>query len=394
LDGAVVHVHNRLVAVQLRGGEAIRRIVERSDLDEFTERVLDSFWDRPEYERYRPLREDLREWVRWNIELVIRWLVDGQPPADQDMERFRERAQRLSVEGMPADLVPANFRRGARYAWTALLEAAHEDERMALLESADLLFQFIDRVSQLFSDAYESTGPAAIVSPEERRARELLVRACAGDEPSAEDHQLAERLGFELGTAYRPFVLIAPAWPVQRHLALAGRLRARRLLAVSEGRRVTGLAHRKVPWRELGMDPQAVFAQGRRTRRGELRDAFEELRTVVDVAVHDGRTGEVDVDDHLPELLLRRSPRVAARLRARVFDQLSTYDPELTRTLDSLIEHDFDRGATAAALPVHRNTLTNRLKRIEAITGMDVDRSEGRALVWLAWLERGGQSRG
>jgi hypothetical protein len=389
-----VHVHNRAVAVQVQAGEAIRRIVARSDLDEFTERVLDSFWDRPEYRPFRPLREDLRAWVRWNIELVIRWLVDGQPPTEADLERFRERAQALATEGMPADIVPANFRRGARYAWTSLLEAAHEDERLALLESADLLFQFIDRVSELFSETYKSAGPAALVSQEERRARELLARACAGDEPTIDDHQLAERLGFDLGGAYLPFVIVAPAWPVQRHLALAGRLRARRLLAVAEGRRVAGLAHRKVAWRELGMDPQAVCAQGGRTRRVELGDAFEELRTVADVAIREGRAGAVDVDDHLAELLLRRSPRVAARLRARVFDQLTAHDPELARTLESLIEHDFDRGATAAALPVHRNTLTNRLRRIRAITGLDIDRPDGRALVWLAWLERGGQSSG
>jgi len=372
----------------MRAGEAIRRIVERSDLDDFTERVVDSFWDRPVYQPFRPLREDLRDWVRWNIDLVIRWLVDGQPPTEADVERFRERAQALATDGMPADIVPANFRRGARYAWTALLESAHDDERPALLESADLLFQFIDRVSELFSDTYESGSPAATLSQEERRARDLLARACAGDEPTMDDLQLAERLGFELRNAYLPFVLVAPAWPAQRHLALAGRLRARRLLAVAEGRRVAGLAHRKVAWNELGMDPQAVCAQGPRTRRGDLGDAFEELRTVVDVAVREGRAGEVEVDDHLAELLLRRSPRIAARLRARVFDQLNTYDPELTRTLDSLIEHDFDRGATAAALPVHRNTLTNRLRRIRAITGLDLGHPDGRALVWLAWLER------
>jgi PucR C-terminal helix-turn-helix domain len=394
LDGLVVHVHNRQVAVQLQAGEAIRRIVERSDLDDFTERVVDSFWDRPEYQPFRPLREDLRAWVRWNIDLVIRWLVDGQAPTETDLERFRERAQALATDGMPADIVPANFRRGARYAWTALLESAHDDERPALLESADLLFQFIDRVSELFSDTYESGSPGAMVSQDERRARELLARACAGDEPTADDHQLAERLGFELSSAYLPFILVAPAWPAERHVALAGRLRARHLLAVAEGRRVAGLAHRKVAWDELGMDPQAVCAQGRRTRRVELSDAFEELRTVADVAARDGRAGAVEVDDHLAELLLRRSPRIAARLRGRVFDQLTTYDPELTRTLDSLIEHDFDRGATAAALPVHRNTLTNRLRRIRAITGLDVDRPDGRALVWLAWIERGGQSSG
>jgi sugar diacid utilization regulator len=155
---------------------------------------------------------------------------------------------------------------------------------------------------------------------------------------------------------------------------------------------VAGLANRKVPWRELGLDPRAAIAQGRRTRRAELLEAFDELRVVVDVAARNGHAGEIDPDDHLAELLLRRSPRLATRLRSRVYDQLAAHDPELTRTLDALIEHDFDRGATATALPVHRNTLTNRLNRIRTVTGLDVDSSDGRGLLWLAWLERRGQS--
>jgi hypothetical protein len=378
------------MAVQLRAADVIRRIVERVDLDQFTEQVLDSFWERPEYQRLRPLREDVREWVRWNIELVIRWLVEDQAPTEADLERFRERARALAANGMPADIVPANFRRGARFAWTALLDAAHDDERAALAESADLLFDFIDRVSQLFSDTYESTGPT--ISEDERRARGLLARACACEEPSGEDVQLAERIGFELSGAYRPFVLVAPAWSVQRHLALAGRLRARHLVAVSEGRRVAGLSHRSIPWRELGVDPRTVIAQGRRTPRAELLDALDELRVVTEVAAREGHSGAVDADDHLAELLLRRSPRLATRLRARVYDRLAAQDPELTRTLDTLIEHDFDRGATAASLPVHRNTLTNRLNRVHAVTGLDVDSADGRGLLWLAWLERRGQS--
>ena len=378
------------MAVQLRAADVIRRIVGRVDLDQFTEQVLDSFWERPEYQRLRPLREDVREWVRWNIELVIRWLVEDQAPTEADLERFRERARALAANGMPADIVPANFRRGARFAWTALLDAAHDDERAALAESADLLFDFIDRVSQLFSDTYESTGPT--ISEDERRARGLLARACACEEPTGDDVQLAERIGFELGGSYRPFVLVAPAWSVQRHLALAGRLRARHLVAVSEGRRVAGLSHRSIPWRELGVDPRTVIAQGRRTPRAELLDALDELRVVTEVAAREGHSGAVDADDHLAELLLRRSPRLATRLRARVYDRLAAQDPELTRTLDTLIEHDFDRGATAASLPVHRNTLTNRLNRVHAVTGLDVDSADGRGLLWLAWLERRGQS--
>jgi len=88
------------------------------------------------------------------------------------------------------------------------------------------------------------------------------------------------------------------------------------------------------------------------------------------------------------ELLLRRSPRLGARLEARVYGRLEAREPELVRTLDLLIERDFDRGATAAALPVHRNTLNNRLHRIRAVTGLDIGSTEGRALAWLAWLQR------
>ena len=94
------------------------------------------------------------------------------------------------------------------------------------------------------------------------------------------------------------------------------------------------------------------------------------------------------MDDHLAELLLRGAPGIAARLRERVYGRLAASDPELVRTLDVLVAHDFDRGAAAAALPVHRNTLGNRIKRIRAITGLDVDAAAGGGLLWLAWLER------
>jgi sugar diacid utilization regulator len=43
---------------------------------------------------------------------------------------------------------------------------------------------------------------------------------------------------------------------------------------------------------------------------------------------------------------------------------------------------------------VHRNTLGNRINRIRAITGLDVDRAGGHGLVWLAWLDRRGAGEG
>jgi purine catabolism regulator len=53
-----------------------------------------------------------------------------------------------------------------------------------------------------------------------------------------------------------------------------------------------------------------------------------------------------------------------------------------------LIEHDFEKGRVAAALSVHRNTLRDRIARISELTGVDLERADGRGLAWLAWLAR------
>lgn len=372
----------------LTRSEALAQIVARTDLDEFTERVLDSFWDRPEFQQLHPPRSDVRDWVRWNLDLVIRWLVNGRPPTDAELEVFRERARARAADGTPPDIVPANFRRGARFAWGALLDAATEDERPALLESADLLFDYIDRVSQVFSDVYAEAAYAGALSRRETAARALLGRIERDEPPLPEDQQLAEQIGFGLERASRPFVIACPGRSVQYHGELATELRRRRALAASEGRRVVGLANAGTPWPGVELDESATIAHGPPAIRGERGRALEELRTVVDVAIARGDEGEVTVEHYFAELLLLRSPRIAHQIRSRVYGPLDAAYPELARTLDLLVEHCFERGRTAAALPVHRNTLRDRIARICEITGINLENSSGRGLAWLAWLER------
>ena len=273
--------------------------------------------------------------MRWNIDLVVRWLVDDERPTQADLERFRERARGLATEGMPADVVPANFRHGARYAWTALLEARASDERPALLESADLLFEFVDRVSQLFSDTYESTRPPADgVRRGAARAR-AAGRVCSDAALVGEDYQLAERLGFELSAPYRPFVLAAPSLSVQHHATLAARLRAEHVLATSEGRRVVGVAVTRLRWRELGLEASGAIAQGEvHAARAAVRGARRAPDGRGPGPRRRGAPARWTSTTTSPELLLRKSPRLAARLRARVYGKLAASDPELARTLD------------------------------------------------------------
>ncbi|HEY1593441.1 MAG TPA: helix-turn-helix domain-containing protein [Solirubrobacteraceae bacterium] len=366
-------------------GEVIRRIVERTDMDEFADRVLDTFWERPEFQRLRPPRESVRAWVRWNLELVNRWLIESRPPTEAELNVFREHARARASEGTPADVVPANFRAGARFAWRALLEAATDDERPALLESADLLFEYVDRVSRIYSEAYVEVASHASASAEEAAARNALSRISADEAPRPEDHRLAERLGFQLDRAARPFVVAAPRRSTEYHAELAATLRRRRALATSDRRRVIGLSNRRLDWDSLELDRRALIAHGAGAIGIERGHALDVLCDAVEVAVARGDTGHVEVDDYLGELLLRRSPRVAVRVEQRIYGPLG---PELARTLDVLVEHNFERARSAAALPVHRNTLRDRIGRISELTGVDLESSGGRALAWLAWVTR------
>lgn len=58
----------------------------------------------------------------------------------------------------------------------------------------------------------------------------------------------------------------------------------------------------------------------------------------------------------------------------------------LLRTLQSWFACDESSAATAAALHIHRNTLDYRLRRVEALTGLDLARSEDRLLLYVSAL--------
>jgi DNA-binding PucR family transcriptional regulator len=134
---------------------------------------------------------------------------------------------------------------------------------------------------------------------------------------------------------------------------------------------------------------EAIVARHRAALGAERGRVLEDLRAAVEVALSKGRSGEIALEDYLAELLLARSPRIAGQIARLVYGPLSE---ELARTLDMLVANSFERNATAAELPVHRNTLRDRIARITQLTGVDLDRTEGSALAWLAWLHRGGST--
>ncbi len=347
--------------------------------------MLDSFFEREEFRVSRPPRDEMRPFVRWNLDLVMRWVVEGHPPTESELDRIRDLARALGATGMPLDTVPANYRRGARYAWQAVIGLAGDDDRDTVVAGAEMLFEYVDRITSVFAAAYEEGANATPASQQQKAAQALLERLSDGADLIAEDHELAESLGCDLASLRSAFVVRSRRRSAQQHGALAQRLRARGILAVAQGRRIVGLAAGEVGWDQLELGADAIVAQGEVPVGSLARDVLEELRLVVEIASEHRRAGVLSAADFPLELLLRRSPAVASRIHAQVYGPLSD---ELAHTLDVLVEHEFDRGRAAAALPVHRNTMHNRLVRIAELTGADVDGVLGRPLVTLAWLQR------
>jgi hypothetical protein len=245
--------------------------------------------------------------------------------------------------------------------------------------------QYVDQISTVVADTYLAEREV-LVSEEERRTRSLLERLSGGDQLDPAEVALAERLGVPIEPAYTPFAIVMPGRPPGRHAALAARLRQRGWpLAVTEGDRVVGLTWRPLEVADLDEGPEVLLAIGHPTPRDGLADARDELVRLVEHGRRVGLRGLIEADDHLLELLVLRSPGVAARLRASVLEPLAGADQaEMRLTLETLLRCRFDRAATSAALHIHRNTLAYRLRRIEQITGLDLASPRDLARIYLA----------
>lgn len=398
---------------------AVRDVVERIDIEALTAQVAADLRDEPAYRRF-VRDEDLQDRgpavIRWNLELFGRWLADGRPPDVDELGRIGALVRIRAEEGMPLEEGLRVYRRGARLGWETVLRMAGPDERQALLEGSAVYLDYVELVADAFLAAYADAEQGR--DPGEAKARALLQRLRRGV-PGTHERAAAEALGVDLDAPLRPFAAAVPDMSVSAHVALAAGLRDAGALAAVETGGVVGLipggsasAGPGVGGAPAGLGggaptaliggtdgsvpdahdpafaalverlaPAAVLAVEAPASWPRLEAALDELLTVVSFGLAAGRVGPVSGDEFLVDLLLGQAPRVATRLASRVLGGL---DPEQVATLRALVERDFDRSAAARALPVHRNTLMQRVQRIETVTGLDLRRTQDQVLVTLA----------
>jgi hypothetical protein len=327
------------------------------------------------------LQRTLRRWSQF--------VSTGVMPPDGDFDPLREWTRARAAEGVRLEDLLRSFGLAHQVGWQLLRRHAHRDEFEVLLELAAPLAQYVDQVSVVVTETYLAEREL-LVSEEERRTRSLLDRLCVASPLDVADSELAGRLGVPVDREFSPFAIVIPGRPPHSHAALAARLRRGGWrLAVTQSDCVVGLTWQPLDLHDLGEGPEVVLAIGEPTARGELAAAREEVTALAEHARRVGLIGRLQAEDHLLEILLGRSPRLAARLRARVLAPLADDDHgELAHTLRTLIGCRLDRTATSAALHIHRNTLAYRLRRIEEIAGLDLASPRDLACVYMALDER------
>jgi hypothetical protein len=380
-------VNAQLPADAGKSDSDLRRVLRSFDAGVIVRRLEIGIRQLPAYSRFFwPV--DRGAMVGWNVDLTLRWMINGTPPDEHILSDLHELMQARATAGQPLEDSILVYRRGARMFWEALLDLASEDDRSLLTAQADTVWgyleDYVDMVVRVFAQAHpdQEDSPSTVGN---LRARALFDRLCAQVPVTIEDRDRAASLGVDLASPTRPFSALLVGASAADHADLAARLRTARALAVTEGIRVTGLTSPEFGWSTFLADPRLLLAQASPTPWARLWAAAESLRALTAVAARSGSRGRVSAEDFLPELLVADSPEVADHIVRRVFGRLQRADPmDLAVTLRCLAAHGFDSAATAAALPVHVNTLLYRISRIEKLTGLSLTEHRNRTLVLLA----------
>jgi hypothetical protein len=330
-------------------------------------------------------RADVVAGVQRSLRRLARFLSTGVMAPDADFDPLREWARARATEGVRLEDLLRSFGLAHQVGWQLLRRHARSDETEVLLDLAAPLARYVDQVCTVVTETYLAEREL-LVSEEERRARSLLDRLSVDTPLDAAESELADRVGVPVQDAYSPFAIVLPGRPPHSHAALAARLRrAGWKLAVTQSDCVVGLTWKQLELADLGEGPMALLAIAEPTPRGELANAREEVVVLAEHGREVGLAGRLKVEDHVLEILLGRSPQLAARLRASVLGPLGEHDRgELALSLRTMIACRLDRTAASKALHVHRNTLAYRLRRIEEIAGLDLDSPRDLACVYMA----------
>jgi hypothetical protein len=337
--------------------------------------------------------DDLWRSCRDNLTRALEMIAersDRCPDTDQRHDAARATGRRRAEQRMPLDDVLRSFRLGGRLVWEALIDQArvdHSADTDALLELATRVWEVVDATSAQVAAAYHAAEGELLRADEQRQAAlwEGLLHGRAKDLAFA--YEASRIIGVPVEGPYA--VVTADVDPAAERSAvrLQRRLAAKEIRSAWQVRADTLvglLALRESTVDDSGLGPALEVLQDVLTVAAGVSLVVRGL-TEIDVAYRQallarrtlpaGRDDVAVLSERLPEALLLSSPELAGHLVHRWLAELLTVPAAERRLLLGTLQIWVTTGGsirdTAEAACCHRNTVINRLQRMQAITGHD-----------------------
>ncbi|MEU6106745.1 helix-turn-helix domain-containing protein [Streptomyces flaveolus] len=286
-------------------------------------------------------------------------------------------------QGLPLDALLHAFRLGGSLVWQRLVEetsrTAPEDVRLLVHVAADV-WNFVDEHCTLVADAYRQTE-WQLSRRRENRARMLAAGLLDGTSRIADLPEAAQAL--DLPEQGRYVVVAVTGVNPARSAAV-------RAAVVPDGTRVHWHTGAEVDYGIVLLGPgdgelpvAGDGVPGLRVGVGspvEGLAAVGEARGLADtaLAICPEAGGSVRLADHLPAALVVAGPELGRALADRVLGPLLRLEPAdrdvLLDTLTTWLDCDGSAQRAGERLYCHRNTVLNRLRRCEQLTGRSLAR--------------------
>lgn len=400
----------------------MERIIEeiREDLSRRIAVAADRLTDRTlaEDPAYAALlgRAELRERIHDTLRQAVEGLLRSCRGLPVELADARAVGALRAEQGLPLASLLRTHRRGGRLLWQSLTEAVTAHDRAALprlLPAASVLWDVVDRMADAMTESYRRAEAAHGDRDRERRAALLDVLLDGADGPSAAAEAAAAQLGLPERGRFTVVVLAAEVSGTPSATPSStpsGTPSAASNVAVPPAPAGgSGVASApRVLWRfradgevglvELGHHPlesvrDLLAPLGVRAGVGPVVGAPAEVARAHRLAALALRTAPESegprtalLDERLPAALVAAEAELAGRLRQVVLGPVLALPVEDRRTLLTTLGTWLAcQGSTTDAaqrLYCHRNTVSNRLRRVEQLTGRSL--SDPRHVVELA----------
>lgn len=367
------------------------------DLPQLTDRLVAALQEQEPAYRAAVEEDPAGTWqeVHRSLRHSISSLLDPRGARDAARRCSWRIAATRAEQGLPLDALLHAFRLGGSLVWQGLVDetsrTAPEDVRLLVHVASDM-WDFVDEHCTLVADAYRQTE-RQLAWRRENRVRLLAAALLDGTSRIADLPEAAQALGLPEQGRY---VVVAVG--------------GGRLTGCPGAQAVLGPGVR-VHWHtdvetdygivlaEDGEEAVVPEEQAPGARVGvssavEGLAAVGEARRLADTALSlsPETGGTVRLTDHLPAALVVSSPELGAALADRLLGPLAHLDPAdadvLLDTLATWLACDGSAQRASRRLYCHRNTVLNRLRRYEQLTGRSLSRPSDLVEVSLALTAR------